>query len=113
MEACLTVNFWNRILNARQLLNALSLGLSFGRAGAADEAQLPPVAQVQADYARDIKPIFESQCYSCHGPKKQKGELRLDLKLPAMKGGVSGAVIVPGKSAESILIQNVSRIKDA
>ena len=48
------------------------------------------------DFTRDIKPIFDASCVSCHGPQKQKGGLRLDLKDAAMQGGdlrgVEGAI---------------------
>ncbi len=83
------------------------------RADPAAENQLPPAAQVQTDYNRDVKPILQANCYSCHGPEKQKGGLRLDLKASAMKGGDSGPAILPGQSAKSLLIQNVARLKDA
>src|SRR4051794_3502440 len=64
-------------------------------------------ARGEVDFVRDVKPIFVSACYSCHGAQKQKGELRLDVRLLAMKGGESGRVILPGKSAESLLIKLV------
>ena len=30
------------------------------------------------DYVRDVKPIFAAHCTTCHGPSKQKADLRLD-----------------------------------
>ncbi len=60
------------------------------------------------DFHRDIRPILSEQCYSCHGPEKHKGGLRLDKKSDALKGGDSGAAIVPNKSADSLLYKNVS-----
>ncbi|MCL4785510.1 MAG: DUF1553 domain-containing protein [Verrucomicrobia bacterium] len=60
------------------------------------------------DFDRDIKPIFSEHCYSCHGPEKHKGGLRLDKKADALKGSDSGAVIVPNKSTDSLLFKNVS-----
>lgn len=60
------------------------------------------------DFNRHIKPIFAEHCYSCHGPEKHKGGLRLDRKTDALQGSDSGAVIVPHKSAESLVFQNVS-----
>jgi mono/diheme cytochrome c family protein len=73
--------------------------------------KLPPAATRHVDFAKDIEPIFANSCYGCHGPKKQESALRLDQKAGAMKGGDSfGAVaIVPGKSAESVLIQAVAQ----
>src|SRR5436190_17779544 len=61
------------------------------------------------DYVRDVKPILESRCYECHGPKKQKNGLRLDQKAAALRGGDDGKPEwIPGKSAESPLILRVT-----
>ncbi|MDX1984759.1 MAG: PSD1 and planctomycete cytochrome C domain-containing protein [Bryobacteraceae bacterium] len=64
-----------------------------------------------ADFARDVEPVFKARCYACHGAVQQIGGLRLDVKTDAMKGGYSGPVIVPGKSADSKLIQRVAGAK--
>ncbi|MEO7318768.1 MAG: c-type cytochrome domain-containing protein, partial [Chthoniobacteraceae bacterium] len=54
-----------------------------------------------------IRPLLADVCADCHGAKKQKGELRLDSRAGWMKGGASGAVIVPGKPDDSLLITAV------
>src|ERR1041384_5240543 len=59
------------------------------------------------EFARDIQPILAEKCYSCHGPEKQKSGLRLDRKADALAGGDNGKAIIPGKSAESLLLKNV------
>src|SRR5262245_35465691 len=59
------------------------------------------------DYAREIRPIFEARCVRCHGPSLQQSQLRLDSRGAALKGGLSGAVIVPGKSQDSLLVQRL------
>src|SRR5260370_21966323 len=64
------------------------------------------------DYLRDVKPILAQHCYSCHGPQKQKTGLRLDTAAAAHKGGDSGPAIVPGTSAESLLIKALSAPDD-
>ncbi|MDQ6632549.1 MAG: hypothetical protein M3Y82_12475, partial [Verrucomicrobiota bacterium] len=69
---------------------------------------LPPVVIRKIDFVRDIQPILKNNCYSCHGAEKQKGELRWDVKSIALKGGEHGAEILPGKSAESRMVQLVS-----
>lgn len=84
-----------------------ALGAEAKPAGA-DAAQLPPAVAGAVDYAADIQPMLAKHCYSCHGPDKQKSGLRLDLKVEALRGGDSGKVILPGKSAESELIRNVA-----
>jgi len=59
------------------------------------------------DYVRDVKPLLKAQCYSCHGSREQKGKLRLDTVQFALKGGRSGPALVPGKSADSLLVEKV------
>ena len=56
------------------------------------------------DYLRDIKPLLRSRCYSCHGALQQKARLRLDNAALIRQGGRSGPAIVPGKSADSVLL---------
>src|SRR5262245_39588382 len=60
------------------------------------------------EFQRDIRPIFANRCVTCHGPNKQKGGLRLDDPITALKGGNSGAVIVPRDSAKSRLLMVVA-----
>ncbi|HWB97385.1 MAG TPA: DUF1549 domain-containing protein, partial [Bryobacteraceae bacterium] len=56
----------------------------------------------EPDFTRDIQPILQARCYPCHGSQTQVKGLRLDRREDALR------VIVPGKSAESLLIQYVS-----
>ncbi|RBP45156.1 F5/8 type C domain-containing protein [Roseimicrobium gellanilyticum] len=61
------------------------------------------------DFARDVRPIFEKHCFSCHGETKQKGGLRLDVKAAALKGGEEhGSAILAGNSKQSPLIKFTS-----
>src|SRR6266576_4163882 len=79
----------------------LAGALLAGRSFAAD----PP----KADFSRDIQPIFIKRCFECHGPDKQKNDLRLDRKADALRGGKSGKpLFLAGKSAESELIARVT-----
>ena len=59
------------------------------------------------DFARDIKPILERHCFECHGPKKAKGSLRLDLRDRAFRGGVTGPAVVPGDSEQSLIVRRL------
>ncbi|MEX2262643.1 MAG: PSD1 and planctomycete cytochrome C domain-containing protein [Bryobacteraceae bacterium] len=69
----------------------------------------PCSAQEKVDFRRDIQPILAGRCHSCHGSKLHLGELRLDRKTDALRGGGSGVpAISPGKSADSLLIRYVS-----
>lgn len=37
-----------------------------------------PAFAAPADFDKDIRPVLEARCFQCHGPEKQKGDLRLD-----------------------------------
>jgi mono/diheme cytochrome c family protein len=59
-------------------------------------------------YARVVQPAFAKKCYACHGPEKQKGKFRLDLRDAALKGGDSGeTIIAPADLAKSRLIYHL------
>ena len=62
-----------------------------------------------AFFEKKIRPVLAEQCYSCHSAKaeKLKGGLYLDSREGWQKGGLSGAALVPGKPAESLLISAV------
>ena len=72
----------------------------------ADTSAAPP------DYTREVKPLFEKRCASCHGRLKQKADLRLDAGALIHMGGKNGSVIAPGKSRESVLLQRVSTLDE-
>ncbi len=72
----------------------------------------PTLALGKIDFIRDIQPIFLTACASCHFGKNVKGELRLDVKALAMKGGISGQVIIPGNSKDSRLVHRILGLND-
>ncbi len=59
-------------------------------------------------FEKHVRPILKAQCFHCHG---EAGELKggLDVRLARflVKGGKSGAAIVPGKAADSHLLELV------
>ena len=61
----------------------------------------------RVDFRRDVEPILRANCYQCHGAKKASAQLRLDNKELAMKGGISGAIIIPGNSEDSRLMKRI------
>ena len=50
-------------------------------------------------------------CHTCH-TEAQSGGLRLDSLEKVLKGGDSGAAIIPGSPEKSLLIQVVSHTHD-
>jgi hypothetical protein len=63
------------------------------------------------DFVRDIKPILSKHCATCHAGKHQRGGLRMDTARAIFKGGDTGPAVVPGKAAESLLVQAITRSK--
>ncbi|WP_245747480.1 c-type cytochrome domain-containing protein [Parapedobacter koreensis] len=59
--------------------------------------------QEAAIYTDIIQPIFNQRCQSCHGTRKQEGDLALHTLEALMRGGESGQVLVPGDAEASEL----------
>src|SRR5579864_2952046 len=55
----------------------------------------------------DVVPILEVRCFKCHGAEVRKAGLDLRRRFSLLKGGDSGAAIVPGKPDESLVIEMV------
>ena len=70
------------------------------------EPAKPLTAAQKADYAKVIQPIFDAHCVSCHGPKKEKGKLRLDTLEATLKGGKNPTFVI-GKPNSSMLLARV------
>ena len=54
------------------------------------------------DFGRDVQPILQQHCVSCHGPELQMNGLRLDRRADAMRGGTQSD-IGPGNAEGSRL----------
>lgn len=73
----------------------------------------PALAADKVDFAKEVRPIFAQTCYKCHGPKKEKGKLRLDSMEAILKGGKDGKVIEAGNPDKSDLYQRIVLPKDS
>ncbi|WP_421938402.1 c-type cytochrome domain-containing protein [Pedobacter sp.] len=85
----------------------LSLALKNGGGMARPAIQAIPNIQEAYVYQQAIQPLFQNRCYSCHGPEKQKGKLRLDQEIYILKGGEEGHTLVRGKADDSELIKRL------
>ena len=79
----------------------VSLGLRANKvqAAAQDEAARPEF------YTTKVQPIFQANCYRCHGGMNHRGGLNIATRAGMMKGGHDGAVLVPGDPAKSLLVR--------
>jgi mono/diheme cytochrome c family protein len=60
-------------------------------------------------FREKIEPVLKSECYRCHSAEaeKPKAGLFLDTRAGMLKGGDTGAAVVPGNVGESLLIQAI------
>ncbi len=100
-------SLWRRSIALRK-----GLLMVCAASAAAGAAELPAPSNAKVDFTRDIRPLFERSCFQCHGPEKPKSGLRLDNRADAMKGGDNGKAIVPGDSANSLLVQVAAGVHD-
>ena len=59
-------------------------------------------------YEQSVRPIFVERCQPCHNDRNASAGLSLASVTSALKGGVSGAAIRPGKPGDSPLLAAVS-----
>ncbi len=52
-------------------------------------------------YYKDVRPVFQANAQGCHQPAKSKADYIMTEVAALIKGGETGAAIVPGKPAES------------
>ena len=88
-------------------LSAAALATGLITVVALNASSQTPAPAPATDFVRDVRPILESRCYECHGPKKAKGRLRLDMKASAIKGGLTGPAVIPGNADDSLLVRRV------
>ncbi len=59
-------------------------------------------------FSKSVRPMLIDACLRCHGGAKTKAGLDLTTRDGLLKGGDNGPAVVPGKSAESLLIRRIS-----
>jgi hypothetical protein len=68
-----------------------------------------PSPDAIAFFESKIRPVLAQHCYQCHSAEalragKLKANLLVDSRAGMMKGGESGAAVVPGKKEDSLLL---------
>lgn len=65
---------------------------------------LPALAD-ELEFYRDVYPFLKGNCISCHNKTTTKADLNMETPELMIKGGDSGPSLIPGKSAESLVVQ--------
>lgn len=86
-----------------RLLVALAVLIGSGLAVRADAN--PRSDERETFFETRIRPVLATTCVKCHGGAKTENSLRVDRREWLLKGGDSGAAIVPGDPEKSLLIR--------
>src|SRR5687768_6998536 len=63
-------------------------------------------------FEKHVRPVLAEQCWSCHGPKKQSGGVRLDSRQGILGESDHGPIVVPGKPEQSALVRAIRHTGD-
>ena len=58
-------------------------------------------------YVQHVRPIFQDQCFRCHGGMNHRGGLNMSTRAGMYKGGKDGAVLVPGDPGKSLMVKAI------
>ena len=89
---------------AVQLNNNSASAPTAAAPGAANPAS---PAQGSVSFSKDLTPIFQNSCVSCHGGDRTSVGLDLKAYASLMAGSQNGAVIVASDAANSLLVQKI------
>ncbi|MCX6836909.1 MAG: hypothetical protein NTX35_03750 [Verrucomicrobia bacterium] len=63
-----------------------------------------PLSAADLDFYKDVYPFLKTNCISCHNKTTTKADLNMETPELMIKGGEAGTALVPGKSAESLVV---------
>ncbi len=66
----------------------------------------------ELEFYRDVYPFLKGNCISCHNKTTTKADLNMETPELMIKGGESGTSLIPGKSAESLVVQASQHTND-
>ena len=90
--------------------------LSFFGVSAAEAAALPIASvarKTPVDFPAEIYPVLKANCIACHNKTTTKASLNMETPELMKKGGETGPAIVPGKGADSLLLQSAAHQADS
>jgi cytochrome c553 len=73
----------------------------------ASAAHAAPTREQVEFFEKSVRPVLAEHCYKCHGPEKQKGDLRMDSRDALLKGTDAGPVVFAGDPSKGTFIKSV------
>ncbi|MEX1039959.1 MAG: DUF1549 domain-containing protein [Pirellulaceae bacterium] len=103
------MKLWNKIRPSVAGVLAMVAALVLSVQGAvADE--LPPPADHEIDFHREVLPILANRCVTCHASGRAEGSFSLETRSDILRESDSGQTVIPGDSANSMLIELVAGV---
>src|SRR5437773_2061623 len=69
---------------------------------------IPLLGAGEPSYVRDVRPILDAHCTSCHQPSVQQSDLDLTTYATFQAGGKRGPAFVAGSPEHSLVIQFIT-----
>src|SRR5260370_5020644 len=69
---------------------------------------LPVLRAEDPSYVRDVRPILDKNCTSCHQPASKQSDLDLTTYARFQAGGKRGPAFVAGSPEQSLVIQFIT-----
>lgn len=93
------------LVRSSLLLAVAATPLAAAPATRPSAATRPAAAPGKIDFVRQVKPVLEANCAKCHGERPTKAYSLLTKKQAFTPGESEEPPIVPGKSADSLIVQ--------
>ncbi|MEM9366461.1 MAG: PSD1 and planctomycete cytochrome C domain-containing protein [Planctomycetota bacterium] len=111
---CLLLGRCNALL-LLGVLSSLSVGSDLAAEGPESSGTVgkpigkQPTSEQLAFFESKVRPLLVEHCYECHSGSSERveGSLLLDSREAHLRGGDSGAAIVPGNAAYSLLVESI------
>jgi mono/diheme cytochrome c family protein len=73
----------------------------------------PATGKETVRFSLEIAPTLVAQCAGCHGEQRPRADFSIANFTRMMRGGDSGAVVAPGRPADSLLVQKLKGMAGA
>jgi len=103
---------------SKEAIALVELWINLGAQVPASETQIAASVGASAGgpaerhFVEHVRPVLQAQCFSCHGGKFKQAGLSLQSRETLLRGSDNGAVVVPGKADESLLVKKIRHMHE-